>query len=190
MDGILVGQGGVCWAIFDEQTRQEAAPRPDQAEAVLSGALPLSWVESVLGRMAAEGRIAKADSLRGLAEAVGIGADGLVAAVARYNASCALGRDREFFKDPTDMKTVTVPPFYAAEVRPAVVMLTSAGLRIDPEGRILDRAGRPMPGLWAAGETCGNVLGSRYVAGGNSITNAIVFGRVAGRSATLGEAEL
>ena len=183
MDGILVSQGGV-WAVFDEQTRQEARPRPDQTEAFLSGSLPLSWVEPVLGQMAAEGRIASAGTVAELAERIGIEPGALVATVERYNANCAAGQDRDFFKDPTDLKTITVPPYYAAEVRPAIVMLTSAGLRIDPDARVLDRAGRPIPGLWAAGETCGNVLGARYVAGGNSISNAIVFGRVAGRSAT------
>jgi fumarate reductase flavoprotein subunit len=185
MDGILVAQGGVCWAVFDEQTRQEAAPRPDQAEAFLSGALPLSWVEPVLGRMAEEGRIATGDTIAALAERIGVEPSALVATVERYNADCAVGEDREFFKDTSDLRPIAVPPFYAAEVRPAVVMLTSAGLRIDPEARVLDRAGRPIPGLWAAGETCGNVLGARYVAGGNSISNAIVFGRVAGRTAAM-----
>jgi fumarate reductase flavoprotein subunit len=184
MDGILVAEGGVCWAVFDELTRREARPRPEQAEAFLSGALPLSWVEPVLGKMAAEGRIATGSTVAELAVSIGVEPEALVATVERYNADCALGQDREFFKDPTDMKSIAVPPYYAAEVRPAIVMLTSAGLRIDPDARVLDRVGRPIPGLWAAGETCGNVLGARYVAGGNSISNAIVFGRVAGRSAT------
>jgi len=184
MDAILLSQGGVCWALFDEKTRQEAAPRADQMEAFLSGALPLSWVEPVLGRMAAEGRIAQAGSVAELAKSIGTDPLSLVATVERYNACCALGHDRDFFKDPTDMKPIAVPPFYAAEIRPAVVMLTAAGLRIDSEARVLDGVGHHIPGLWAAGETCGNVLGPRYVAGGVAIANAIVFGRTAGRSAT------
>jgi fumarate reductase flavoprotein subunit len=190
MDGILVAQGGTCWAVFDEQTRTEAAPRPDQAEAFLSGELPLSWVEPVLRQMVEEGRIQKADTLAGLAACIGIDAGTFRATVERYNANCALGWDRDFFKDPTDMKTISAPPYYAAEIRPAVVMLTSAGLRIDQDARVLSRAGRPIAGLWAAGETCGNVLGARYVAGGNSITNAIVFGRVAGQSVAAKDEDL
>jgi fumarate reductase flavoprotein subunit len=134
--------------------------------------------------MAAEGRIARAGAVAELANSIGIDPFSLEATVEQYNASCALGRDRDFFKDSTDMKPIAVPPFYAAEIRPAVVMLTSAGLRIDSEARVLDGVGHPIPGLWAAGETCGNVLGPRYVAGGVSITNAIVFGRTAGHSAT------
>jgi fumarate reductase flavoprotein subunit len=185
MDGVLAAQGGVCWALFDEQTRREAAPRPDQAEAFVSGMLPLSWVEPTLGRMAAEGRIRMSDTVAGLAHGLGLDAEALEVTVQRYNDDCALGEDREFFKEPTEMKPIAVPPFYAAEIRPAIVMLTSAGLRIDSDARVLDHAGRPIAGLWAAGETCGNALGPRYVAGGISLSNAIAYGRVAGRCAAV-----
>lgn len=184
MDGLLLREGGRCWAIFDEQARVEATPRPDQAEAFLSGTLPLNWVEPVLARAADEGRISRAATIADLARTLGMDADALAATVEQHNDDCAHGVDSRFFKDPGDMKPIATPPFYAAEIRPAMLMLTSAGLRIDPDARVLDRAGRPIPGLWAAGETCGNVLGPRYVAGGNSIANAIVFGRVAGATAT------
>ena len=43
--------------------------------------------------------------------------------------------------------------------------------------------GAVIPGLFAAGEAAGGVMGPRYVGGGNSISNAIVFGRLAGRAA-------
>ena len=48
---------------------------------------------------------------------------------------------------------------------------------------MLDAGDRPIAGLFAAGETAGGVLGERYIGGGNSIANAIVFGRLAGRQA-------
>jgi fumarate reductase flavoprotein subunit len=38
-------------------------------------------------------------------------------------------------------------------------------------------------GLYAAGETTGGVVGERYIGGGNYISNAIIFGRIAGRNA-------
>jgi fumarate reductase flavoprotein subunit len=69
------------------------------------------------------------------------------------------------------------------EIRPAIVCLTSTGLRIDSSARVLDPRDRLIPGLFAAGETTGGVLGERYIGGGNSIANAIVFGRIAGRAA-------
>jgi fumarate reductase flavoprotein subunit len=56
-------------------------------------------------------------------------------------------------------------------------------VRIDTQSQALDEADRVIPGLYAAGETTGGVLGERYIGGGNSIVNAIVFGRVAGANA-------
>lgn len=48
---------------------------------------------------------------------------------------------------------------------------------------MLDWCGRSIEGFYAAGETTGGVMGERYIGGGNSIINAIVFGRIAGESA-------
>jgi fumarate reductase flavoprotein subunit len=64
------------------------------------------------------------------------------------------------------------------------VAVTGYGPRIDPEGRVLRAAdGDPVPGLFAAGEVTGNVLGPQYLGGGNAIGSALIFGRIAGRSA-------
>ena len=79
--------------------------------------------------------------------------------------------------------TVEVDEVYAAEIRPAIVCLTSTGLRVDRDMHVLDCADRPIGGLFSAGEVSGGVLGDRYIGGGNSIANAIVFGRVAGEQA-------
>ena len=70
-----------------------------------------------------------------------------------------------------------------AEIRPATLCLTSASLRIDPDARVLHRAGAPIPGLFAAGEATGGVLGERYMGSGNSLANCATMGRVAGTRA-------
>ena len=183
MSGVIRQNGGRCWAIFDEPARAEAKPSPELADAFASGVIPLNWVADVLAQEAAKGKIHRADSLEALAKRAGIAPGALASTVARYNADCAAGRDAAFFKDGRLMRPVSTPPFYAAEIRPAIVCLTSCGPRITPDARVLDQNERPIPGLYAAGEVTGNVLGERYVGGGNSIANAVVFGRVAGRGA-------
>ena len=55
--------------------------------------------------------------------------------------------------------------------------------RIDRNATVLDGHDQPIASLFAAGETTEGVLGERYIGGGNSIANAVVFGRIAGRSA-------
>ena len=56
------------------------------------------------------------------------------------------------------------------------------GLKIDTCCRVLDRAGAPIPGLFAAGEVTGGVHGANRL-GGNAGTEVLVFGRIAGESA-------
>ena len=75
------------------------------------------------------------------------------------------------------------PPYYLVRVRLQMIVVTACGLRIDDQARVLDEADRPIPGLFAAGETTGGVLGDIYLGHGNSITNCIVFGRIAGQNA-------
>ena len=76
-----------------------------------------------------------------------------------------------------------VPPFYAVAIKPMIVPVTGYGLCIDADTHVLDETGRPIPGLFAAGEVTGSVFGSQYVSHGQAIGTAITFGRIAGRVA-------
>jgi fumarate reductase flavoprotein subunit len=66
-----------------------------------------------------------------------------------------------------------------------IICFTSYGLRIDEEARVQDEAGRPIPGLFAAGEAAAGVTGEVYLGSGGSIAHAVTFGRIAGRNAAL-----
>jgi fumarate reductase flavoprotein subunit len=57
------------------------------------------------------------------------------------------------------------------------------GVDIDTRTRVLDNNGNPIPGLFAAGEVTGGVHGANRL-GGNSISETITFGRIAGGEAT------
>jgi fumarate reductase flavoprotein subunit len=56
-------------------------------------------------------------------------------------------------------------------------------LRIDRDARVLHETGRPIAGLFAAGETTSGVLGERYLGSGSSVAHVVTFGRIAGRNA-------
>jgi fumarate reductase flavoprotein subunit len=56
-------------------------------------------------------------------------------------------------------------------------------MRIDTDARVLTEAGDVIPGLFAAGEATGGVIGDRYVGSGNSLSNGATFGRIAGQAA-------
>lgn len=63
-----------------------------------------------------------------------------------------------------------------------VLHYTMGGLEIDAESRVIDKAGKPIPGLFAAGEVAGGVHGANRL-GGSSLLGCVVFGRVSGDSA-------
>jgi fumarate reductase flavoprotein subunit len=175
LGGLIQREGGHAFAVFDEAARQAAAPGPTSQA---------YWVHDVLKAKADEGRIARAGSLAELANAIGADPAVLAGTIGRYNADCERGFDSVFFKDPaTGMRPVVSPPFYAAELRPAIICWTGTGLRIDADTRVLRRDEQPVPGLYAAGETVGSLHGDRYVGGGGSYGPCIVFGKLAGENA-------
>jgi len=57
------------------------------------------------------------------------------------------------------------------------------GVKIDTDSAILDKNDKAIPGLFAAGEICGGVHGKNRL-GGSSLLGCVVFGRVAGDSAS------
>ncbi len=56
---------------------------------------------------------------------------------------------------------------------------TFAGLRGDAHARVLDRGGRPIPGLYAAGNDLASIMGGSYPGGGITLGPAMTFGWIA-----------
>lgn len=56
---------------------------------------------------------------------------------------------------------------------------TNGGIEIDPQAHVLDASGAIIPGLYAAGECTGGVMGTNRM-GGNSVADVMIFGRIAG----------
>lgn len=177
--------GGVHYAIFDEVGRR--SPRFAAIEKTAAGFLfrddRAVLDETPLDAWVAAGDLVQADSVAGVAQALGLDPEVLDASVARYNEACLAGRDDRFEKPPPSLLPVAVAPFYGVRVRPTVLIATFCGLRIDQRARVLDRHEQPIIGLYAAGEAAGGVVGDVYAGHGNSITSGLVFGRIAGADA-------
>ena len=71
-------------------------------------------------------------------------------------------------------------PFYAVRVVPGSFG-TFAGLDVDGHSRALDDGGRPINGLYVAGNDQASVMGGHYPAGGINLGPALAFGYLAGR---------
>jgi tricarballylate dehydrogenase len=135
--------------------------------------------------------MARADSLRELAAALEIDADGLERTVAEFNGAISGGDFDPAVKDgrradvdpPKSNWALALeePPFYGYAVACGITF-TFGGLRVDADARVLDHNGRPLPGLFAAGELVGGLFSGNYP-GGSGLTAGAVYGRRAGSAA-------
>lgn len=187
MDGLMQEQGDSAFAIFEHTSLVDAT---ELGVARYKQSIPGStkkqsphWNLEIIELMLAEGKVQKQDSVAELAVAIGVPAANLTATVDRVNELVELHEDRDYLKDPTFLEPIASGPFYAVEVRPATCCFTACGLRINRDAEVLDESGRPITGLYAAGEVTGGVIGPRYVGSGNSYGNCVTMGRVAGQSA-------
>ena len=119
-------------------------------------------------------------TLRELAAAIGVPPDALENTVAKYNAAFDAKNDAEF-KRPDMPRPIRTPKYFAIGVQPGI-HYTMGGLKIDTGTHVIGKDGKPIPGLFAAGEVTGGVHGANRL-GGNSISETITFGRIAGKSA-------
>ena len=171
------------FAIFD-QAAFDAPPHDAQLKAALAaGERTTDWNPDILREGLDAGRILKADTLEGLADKAGVRPAALAETIRRYNEDAAAGEDGLFYKPARHLRAIGPGPFYAAVMTMQIVCFTSFGLRIDEEARVQDLAGRPIPGLYAAGEASGGLMGEVYLGSGNSIANAVTYGRIAGTNA-------
>ena len=143
---------------------------------------PRKLTETEFRRGLAKGRIIERETIPALAEEIGCPAGALADTLTRHNAYLGDGKDPDFNKPITAvMVPLTEGPYYAIAQWPAIHHCMG-GLRIDAQARVIDIWGKPIPGLFAAGEVTGGIHGSNRL-GGNAIPDCIVFGRIAGINA-------
>lgn len=138
-----------------------------------------NWEEQV-----ERGNTIMADTLEELAEKLGYNEEqtaNFLAAIAEVNQCVDDGVDPAFGKTAFDLK-VEEGPFFASPRKPAIHH-TMGGLTINTSAEVLDVDGNAIPGLYAAGEVCGGIHAGNRV-GGNAVTDCLVFGRIAGESAS------
>jgi succinate dehydrogenase/fumarate reductase flavoprotein subunit len=169
-----------CFAVLDEGARASSDDSNERRDKL--GVGQYTWSGKTILAKYREGRVLRADTLEELAAQAGIDAAGLRTTIARYNADARRGFDSAYRK-AGPLREVKDGPFYAVEVRASTFGNTFPGLRIDQDARVKDTAGATIPGLYAAGEAAGGVMGTRYVGGGNAVGSAVIFGRLAGRAA-------
>ena len=160
---------GFVWLIFDEGMANEMP-------AAFSAPAPSPHLK----REVEDGYFKKADTIAELAEQINLNPNVLEKTIAKWNNDVNNGQDTEFGrqKDLTAFKA----PYYAAKLAPSTPDM-AGGLCINTKAEVLDNFDRKISNLFAAGSTTGGWRGMTYPGCGMGITNAIVFGRIAGESA-------
>jgi 3-oxosteroid 1-dehydrogenase len=154
-----------------------------------AGKTPAEWVES--------GYMKTAGSIEELARQIKVDPQTLKRTVDRYNGFCRTGVDEDFHRgaraydrwhgDPRNkpnpsLGLIEKAPFYAFKAVPGDVG-TAGGIVTDEYGRVLRPDGRPIPGLYATGNSTASVMGRHYPGAGASIAASFVFAYIAAHHA-------
>jgi 3-oxosteroid 1-dehydrogenase len=145
-----------------------------------------------------ESLVARADTLPGLAEKLGIDGDGLAASVAHFNRHVEAGKDADFGRGSypwaammtgdrrlpnPNLGTVEKPPFYGLALRVVSAGINAAGLRTNADAQVLHVRGAPIPGLYAVGNAAAPLdIGAGYQSGLSNL-RGLTGGFIAGRHA-------
>ncbi|MCR8641960.1 flavocytochrome c [Paenibacillus sp. N1-5-1-14] len=128
------------------------------------------------------GFVKTADSAEALAKEIGVPADELKKTLDGWNSAVNNKKDAEFGRATGMEHDLATAPYYAIKIGPGI-HYTMGGVRINTNTEVLDKSGKPIPGLYAAGEVTGGLHGQNRI-GGNSVAEIIIFGRQAGTKST------
>ncbi len=124
--------------------------------------------------------LSKGETLEALANEMRIDQSAFMATINQYNQYVDEGLDPDFHRQDLKVK-LDKGPYYAIKVMPAV-HYCMGGILIDSQARVLTASDEtPIIGLYASGEATGGIHGANRL-GGNSLLDAVVFGRIAGQS--------
>ena len=129
----------------------------------------------------ANGDMFIAQTLEEMAQKIGCEAEVLQATLDAYNAMVDAGEDTLTDRAMLANKILEGP--YVAVPRVASVHHTMGGIQIDAQCHVLRPDGRIIEGLLACGETTGDLHGGNRL-GGNALVGTVVYGRIAGATAT------
>lgn len=172
------------WVIFDRRFRNRYPMGP------LYPLVP-AWLHPWTVRTT----VRKARTIEALAAKIGVDPATLAETVARFSANARKGEDPDFHrgeaaydrmygdqavKPNPNLAPIDKAPFYAFPIYPGDIG-TNGGLVTDDRGRVLDKAGQVIAGLYATGNCTASAMGESYPGAGVTIGPALTFGYLAAR---------
>ena len=165
-EAILKQTGGYCWVLWNDKIgaiSNTVKAHPTEYEAFTK-----------------QGIMKTCDDLKCIADFTKIPGEQLEATVKRVSSMAGKGNDKDF-NHRSGLVDMTQGKYYVIKAVPSVHH-TMGGVRINEKAQALTKDGKPIPGLWAAGEVTGVTHGTNRI-GGNAYTDIMVFGRLTGQEA-------
>lgn len=142
--------------------------------------------------------VLSAPTITELAQKMDVPADSLQQTIERFNGFARNGIDEDFHRgesahdryygDPTlknpNLDVIEEAPFYAMRVYPGDIG-TKGGVVIDTQARILKTDGKPINGVYAAGNCSASVMGESYPGPGATLGPGMTFGYIAAQHCNL-----
>ena len=190
---IMHQTGNVAWSIFDadygkyNRMSLENGTGGGMFWDTMSAAIGQEFtdddVTSIVESDIAVGNTVKADSIEELAALIGAPADVLKETIDRYNELVTKGADDDFHKPADFLYPVVKSPFYAAKVGVALLAVVG-GLSVNTDLQVLDDEKKPIEGLYATGNTSGDLYAIDYPINmaGNSNGRCVIWGYLLGKT--------
>ena len=166
----------LCFIVFDDRVRQLRATGMGEQPGAVDRRM-----ENIRN---AGGEILEAQDLESLAAEMarrwGVTPGPLMATLNEHNAAAA-ANDLSMLSVPRSggLQPLDSPPFRAIRCLPGATF-TYGGAHANERAQILDLAGQPIPGLFAAGADVGGLYTRGYTGG---LSVGVAYGRIAGREA-------
>jgi len=185
----LRGDGAILVNAEGERFYDEVSTRDKVSAAELAQTGGYAWLvvdgkmteaSNVIQGYIKKGYMVTGETYEELAEAMGVPADAFAATMEKWN-QCVADKNDPDFGRTSFTEALDTAPYYAVKIAPGIHH-TMGGVAINTDAQVLNEAGEPISGLFAAGEVTGGVHGANRL-GGTAVADIVVFGRIAGASA-------
>lgn len=178
--------GKISFTIFDEQIKNNIIEENLNATKPVGFITGVNWADMTkeLQLEANRGSIKISDSWVDIAGWMGANHEVLKATIDEYNSSCDQKYDEIFLKDSKYLKPLRTPPYYAVKCYQGL-MDTMGGIKVNHCMEVIDKNGKPVPGLYAGGVCAGGFESETYCyhLTGSMLSFALNSGRMAGETA-------
>jgi len=167
---------------FETHGCSRLCPHTNGTESVF----PLEYIVHVMNpELEKQGYIVKADTIEELAQKLNLPVDNFKATVDRYNELYDKQKDEDFGKEAFRLSQLRTPPFYGVRQCGGYFICTLDGIKINTDMNAVDKDGKPIEGLYVAGDCSGGYFHGSYVnlLAGCAAGRSVTFGRLAGRNA-------